>query len=53
MRFYDLKNRKSFETDDYEIRNRGSRTFAVATTENGTECWKIMKSQEPKLRLNR
>ena len=42
LRFYNLRTKKSFETDDYDIVEKGSRRFAVAEDEDGTKCWRII-----------
>ncbi len=41
MQFYDVKNRTTFETEEYETRRIGNKTFAVARSpQGGHECWK-------------
>ena len=52
MRFYDLANIEHFDTDEYQIVNKSGRSFAVAESSKGTKCWKAMKKQDDKLRLN-
>ena len=42
LKFYNMKLKKSFESEDWEVRTRGERNFAVHTTQDGTECWRIL-----------
>ena len=42
LKFYDLKSRKPFTTDEYEIRIRNNRRFAVAIAPSGIESWRIL-----------
>ena len=43
LKFYDLKTKKSFTTDEYKIVVRGNRRSAVATTPSGIPAWRAMK----------
>jgi len=47
LKFYDLKGKKSFETDKYKIvtkdTKRGKMKFAVATAPSGIPSYRIMK----------
>ena len=46
LKFYDVKDKKSFTTDEFELRtkmtSRGKRYFAVAKTDSGNEAWRII-----------
>ncbi|MCD5397253.1 MAG: hypothetical protein LRZ96_01565 [Candidatus Pacebacteria bacterium] len=62
LSFYDVKSKEKFETDDYRIeekttksKNTGKETtryFAVAKSQNGPhECWRVLsKDQAEKLK---
>jgi len=45
LKFYDLKNRKSFETDKYKIVNKGKRRFAVAQAPSGIDSYRIISKK--------
>ena len=42
LKFYDLKAKKSFMTNDYKIVIKGARKFAVATTPSGSQSYRIV-----------
>jgi len=42
LNFYDLKGKKKFESDQYEIKVRGKRRFAVCTAPSGVKSWRIL-----------
>ena len=43
LEFYDVKTKEKFKTDDYEVRQKGGRNFAVAQSEEGEhECWRVV-----------
>jgi len=48
--FFDVKSKKKFETDTYEVREKNGRFFAVTKSPEGThECWRVLskdKAQE-------
>lgn len=48
--FFDVKSKKKFETDTYEVREKNGRFFAVTKSPAGThECWRVLskdKAQE-------
>ena len=52
LSFYDVKAKTKFETDEYEVRERNKRFFAVAKSPNGPhECWRVLsKEQAEKLK---
>lgn len=46
MEFYDVKAKKKFKTNKYEIREKNGRFFAVTKSPNGPhECWKIVSAK--------
>jgi len=42
LSFYDVKAKKKFTTDNYEIRVKNGRKFAVAKAPSGIEAWRIL-----------
>ena len=52
LSFYDVKSKKKFETDQYSVKERAGRFFAVAKSQTGThECWRVLgKDQAAKLK---
>lgn len=45
LKFYDVVAKKSFETSEYQIINKGGRTFAVAESRDGNKAWRVIKKQ--------
>ena len=52
LSFYDVKSKSKFETDDYEVREKNGRFFAVTQSQSGShECWRVLgKDQAAKLK---
>ena len=52
LSFYDVKSKSKFETDDYEVREKNGRFFAVAKSQSGPhECWRVLsKDQAAKMK---
>lgn len=52
LSFYDVKSKSKFETENYEVREKGGRSFAVCKSPSGTyECWRVLsKDQAAKLK---
>jgi len=42
LKFYDLKAKKPFMTDDFKIVIKGPRKFAVATAPSGAKSYRIV-----------
>lgn len=42
LTFYDVKGKQKFSTNDYEIRTKNGRRFAVAKAPSGVEAWRIL-----------
>ena len=41
--FYDVKTKKKFVPDSYEVKIRNKRRFAVAKNpKSGVECWRVL-----------
>lgn len=52
LSFYDVKSKSKFETDNYEVREKNGRFFAVTKSKSGPhECWRVLsKDQAQKLK---
>ena len=52
LSFYDVKTKAKFNTDKYEVREKGGRFFAVTKSPKGShECWRVLsKDQAQKLK---
>lgn len=44
LKFYDLKRKKSFTTDNYKIVVKSGRRFAVAKAPSGIDSYRIIGS---------
>jgi hypothetical protein len=42
LKFYDLKGKKSFQTDKYKAVKKSGRNFVVATAPSGATAWRIV-----------
>jgi len=42
LKFYDLRAREPFYSDEYQIRVKNGRRFAIAKSPKGTEAWRIL-----------
>ena len=42
LKFYDMKKKKAFTTDDYKVVNKSGRRFAVAQAPSGCDAYRIM-----------
>lgn len=43
LEFFDVKSKKKFKTDKYDIREKAGRNFAVTKSPTGTyECWRVV-----------
>lgn len=52
LSFYDVKTKAKFESDNYEVREKSGRFFAVTKSPKGEhECWRVLsKDQATKLK---
>ncbi len=52
LSFYDVKSKSKFESDQYEVREKSGRFFAVTKSQSGShECWRVLgKDQAAKLK---
>ncbi|MFH1440341.1 MAG: hypothetical protein ABIG89_07255 [Candidatus Woesearchaeota archaeon] len=42
LSFYDVKGKKKFNSDKYEIKVKKGRRFAVADAPSGIKAWRIL-----------
>jgi len=54
LSFYDVKSKSKFDSDDYEVRVKNGRYFAVTKSPTGThECWRVLsKADGERLKSN-
>lgn len=54
LSFYDVKSKSKFDSDNYEVREKNGRYYAVTKSENGPhECWRILsKADGERLKSN-
>lgn len=45
LKFFDLKGKKTFESEEYRIETRKNRRFAVAQSPSGVESWRILPNK--------
>jgi len=52
LEFYDVKSKSKFKSDDYKVKEKSGRFFAVAKSKSGThECWRVLsKDQAAKMK---
>lgn len=52
LSFYDVKSKSKFETENYEVREKSGKSFAVCKSPSGAyECWRVLsKDQAAKLK---
>jgi hypothetical protein len=42
LSFFDVKTKKKFTSNKYEIKVRGKRRFAVADAPSGIKAWRVL-----------
>ena len=52
LSFYDVKSKAKFNSDNYQVKEKGGRFFAVTKSPSGThECWRVLsKDQAAKMK---
>ena len=52
LSFYDVKSKKKFNSEEYQVREKSGRFFAVTKSPSGShECWRVLsKDQAAKLK---
>ena len=49
LSFYDVKTKAKFSTNEYTVREKSGRFFAVAKSKKGThECWRVLSADQAK-----
>ncbi len=47
LSFYDVKTKGKFETEEYQVREKSGRFFAVTKSPKGThECWRVLSKDQ-------
>ncbi|MDO8580839.1 MAG: hypothetical protein Q7S13_05100 [Candidatus Omnitrophota bacterium] len=47
LSFYDVKTKKKFETEDFVVKERSGRFFAVTKSlAGGHECWRVLSKDQ-------
>ena len=47
LSFYDVKSKSKFDSDNYDIREKKGRYFAVTKSQVGThECWRVLSKAD-------
>ena len=47
LSFYDVKSKSKFEANEYGIREKSNRYFAVTKSPNGShECWRVLSKEQ-------
>ena len=47
LSFYDVKSKSKFEADEYDVRQKSGRYFAVTKSQSGShECWRVLSKAD-------
>ena len=47
LSFYDVKSKEKFLTNEFEVREKNGRFYAVAQSKAGThECWRVLSKAD-------
>ena len=47
LSFYDVKSKSKFESNEYDVREKKGRYFAVTKSQNGShECWIVLSKAD-------
>ncbi len=47
LSFYDVKSKSKFESNDYDVREKKGRYFAVTKSQSGShECWRVLSKAD-------
>lgn len=47
IQFYDVKSKAKFSTEQFDVREKGGRYFAVAKSPSGShECWRVLSKDQ-------
>jgi hypothetical protein len=42
LKFYSMRDKKAFTTENYNIKKKSGRTFAIAKGPSGNDCYRVM-----------
>ena len=49
LSFYDVKTKSKFSTNEYQVKEKAGRFFAVAKSKSGPhECWRVLSKDQAK-----
>jgi len=47
LSFYDVKSKSKFDSNEYDIREKNNRYFAVTKSQSGShECWRVLSKEQ-------
>ena len=47
LSFYDVKSKSKFESNEYDVREKKGRYFAVTKYQSGShECWRVLSKAD-------
>ena len=47
LSFYDVKSKSKFDSNEYEVRQKNNRYFAVTKSQSGShECWRVLSKKQ-------
>ena len=47
LSFYDVKSKSKFESNEYDVREKKGRYFAVNKSQSGShECWRVLSKAD-------
>ena len=47
LSFYDVKSKSKFDSNEYDVRQKNNRYFAVTKSPSGShECWRVLSKKQ-------
>ena len=47
LSFYDVKSKSKFDSNEYDLRKKNGRFFAVTKSQSGShECWRVLSKAD-------
>ena len=47
LSFYDVKSKSKFDSEEYDVRQKSGRYFAVTKSQSGShECWRVLSKAD-------
>ena len=47
LSFYDVKSKSKFDSNEYDVREKNGRFFAVTKSKSGShECWRVLSKAD-------